>query len=92
MNSKIILEKRVGLNSKCNVESRKICFFVKDVLDFVQICTKTNGLDCNYKNDHSVIGTFNFPLSNHYTMNVVDLCPIGALTSKDFRFKQKEWF
>jgi NADH-quinone oxidoreductase subunit G len=25
-------------------------------------------------------------------MNVVDLCPVGALTSKDFRFSQRVWF
>ena len=31
-------------------------------------------------------------LSNPYAMNVVDLCPVGALTSKDFRFAQRVWF
>jgi len=25
-------------------------------------------------------------------MNLVDLCPVGALTSKDFRFTQRVWF
>jgi Fe-S-cluster-containing dehydrogenase component len=27
-----------------------------------------------------------------YIGNVVDICPVGALTSKDFRFKQRVWF
>ena len=31
-------------------------------------------------------------LNNPYAMNVVELCPVGALTSKDFRFKQRVWF
>lgn len=31
-------------------------------------------------------------LQSEYAMNVVDLCPVGALTSKDFRFKQRVWF
>lgn len=31
-------------------------------------------------------------LHNPYAMNVVDLCPVGALTSKDFRFTQRVWF
>lgn len=31
-------------------------------------------------------------LENPYAMNVVDLCPVGALTSKDFRFNQRVWF
>lgn len=31
-------------------------------------------------------------LDGNYSMNVVDLCPVGALTSKDFRFKMRVWF
>lgn len=31
-------------------------------------------------------------LDSNYSMNVVDLCPVGALTSKDFRFKMRVWF
>jgi NADH-quinone oxidoreductase subunit G len=27
-----------------------------------------------------------------YSMNTVDICPVGALTSRDFRFKQRTWF
>lgn len=28
---------------------------------------------------------------NPYSMNVIDICPVGALTSKDFRFKSRVW-
>jgi NADH-quinone oxidoreductase subunit G len=31
-------------------------------------------------------------LSNNYSVNVVDICPVGALTSVDFRFKMRTWF
>jgi len=31
-------------------------------------------------------------LENDYSGNVVDLCPVGALTDKDFRFKSRPWF
>lgn len=31
-------------------------------------------------------------LSNPYSMNIVDICPVGALTSRDFRFKCRVWF
>lgn len=30
-------------------------------------------------------------LDNPYAMNVIDLCPVGALTSKDFRFAARAW-
>jgi NADH-quinone oxidoreductase subunit G len=31
-------------------------------------------------------------LDNPYSVNTVDICPVGALTSADFRFKQRVWF
>jgi len=31
-------------------------------------------------------------LANNYSLNTVDLCPVGALTSTDFRFKMRVWF
>ncbi|HEY3294631.1 MAG TPA: molybdopterin-dependent oxidoreductase [bacterium] len=31
-------------------------------------------------------------LENDYSGNVVDLCPVGALTDKDFRFKRRVWY
>ncbi len=31
-------------------------------------------------------------LENNYSLNTVDICPVGALTSTDFRFQQRVWF
>ena len=31
-------------------------------------------------------------LENNYSLNTVDICPVGALTSTDFRFKMRVWF
>ncbi len=31
-------------------------------------------------------------LDSNYSLNTVDLCPVGALTSTDFRFKMRVWF
>ncbi|PWU07516.1 MAG: NADH-quinone oxidoreductase subunit L [Verrucomicrobia bacterium] len=31
-------------------------------------------------------------LDNNYSLNTVDICPVGALTSKEFRFKMRVWF
>ncbi len=31
-------------------------------------------------------------LVNNYSLNTVDICPVGALTSTDFRFKMRVWF
>ncbi|HEX8371923.1 MAG TPA: molybdopterin-dependent oxidoreductase [Chthoniobacterales bacterium] len=31
-------------------------------------------------------------LDSNYSLNTVDLCPVGALTNTDFRFKMRVWF
>jgi len=31
------------------------------------------------------------PFDDPYSMNTIDICPVGALTSKDFRFKARVW-
>ena len=30
--------------------------------------------------------------NTNYDLNIVDICPVGALTSTDFRFQQRVWF
>ncbi len=30
-------------------------------------------------------------LDNNYSVNTVDICPVGALTSRDFRFQKRVW-
>ena len=30
-------------------------------------------------------------MENPYSMNTIDICPVGALTSRDFRFKARVW-
>jgi NADH-quinone oxidoreductase subunit G len=30
-------------------------------------------------------------LDNNYSLNTVDICPVGALTSRDFRFQKRVW-
>ena len=55
--------------------------------------TKTGELGIFQRGDRSEIGVFkDRPLDNDYALNTVDICPVGALTSKDFRFRQRVWY
>ena len=68
------------------------CVLCTRCVRFTKEITKTKELGVLNRTDHSVITTFpGKPLSNPYAMNVVDLCPVGALTSKDFRFNKRVW-
>lgn len=31
-------------------------------------------------------------IDDAYSMNIIDICPVGALTARDFRFKSRVWF
>ncbi len=45
------------------------------------------------RGDHAQIGTFlNKALHSEFIGNVIDVCPVGALTDKTFRFKNRVWF
>ena len=84
--------KRVDLGANVMLDQER-CVLCLRCVRFCKDITKTGELGVISRTDHSVIGTFpGKPLSNPYAMNVVDLCPVGALTSKDFRFKQRVWF
>jgi NADH-quinone oxidoreductase subunit G len=60
---------------------------------FTAEVSKTNELRIVHRGDRSEIGTNeDKPLDNNYSVNAVDICPVGALTSKDFRFRQRVWY
>lgn len=45
------------------------------------------------RGDHAQIATFiQKNLKNDFIGNVIDVCPVGALTDKTFRFKNRVWF
>lgn len=45
------------------------------------------------RGDHAQIATFiQKNLQNDFIGNVIDVCPVGALTDKTFRFKNRVWF
>jgi NADH-quinone oxidoreductase subunit G len=69
------------------------CVLCSRCIRFFDTVTKTGELQFFGRGDHVAIGTFeDRPLDNPYSGNVVDICPVGALTSRDFRFKCRVWF
>ncbi len=60
--------------------------FMKEVAGEEQLAVVERG-------DHAEIAVaYGRELTSPYSMNIVDLCPVGALTSADFRFKSRVWF
>jgi NADH-quinone oxidoreductase subunit G len=45
------------------------------------------------RGDHAEISTYiSNVVENEFCGNMIDVCPVGALTDKTFRFKQRVWF
>jgi NADH-quinone oxidoreductase subunit G len=69
------------------------CVLCSRCIRFFDHVTGTGEMQFFGRGDHVAIGTFeDRPLDNPYSGNVVDICPVGALTSRDFRFKCRVWF
>ncbi|MGH9888983.1 MAG: 2Fe-2S iron-sulfur cluster-binding protein, partial [bacterium] len=61
----------------------------------IRACDEIAGehqLDFAHRGDHQVLTTApGAQLDNPYSLNTVDVCPVGALTAKDFRFTMRAW-
>lgn len=63
------------------------CVFTADQL------TKKREHGIMDRGDHSQISTYlGKALDNDFIGNVIDVCPVGALTDRTFRFKNRVWF
>jgi NADH-quinone oxidoreductase subunit G len=69
------------------------CILCTRCTRFEQEVTKSGALGIFDRGDRAVIGIYpGKKIEHNYTDNLVDICPVGAFTSKDFRFKQRVWF
>ncbi len=62
----------------------------------VRYCKEISGtgeLGVLYRGDHSAIDIFpGQEINNPISMNVIDICPVGALVSADFLYQARAWF
>jgi NADH-quinone oxidoreductase subunit G len=69
------------------------CILCSRCVRFCDEITHTGELGIFDRGDHSEIGLFpGHELDNKYSANVVDICPVGALTDRDFRFQVRVWY
>jgi NADH-quinone oxidoreductase subunit G len=69
------------------------CVLCTRCIRFVDEIPRTSELGIVNRGHESKITVFpGARLNNDYSGNVTDICPVGALTLKEFRFKQRVWF
>ncbi len=68
------------------------CILCSRCVRFCEEVPKTSELTMVMRGDREEIDVAaGARLDNAYSMNVVDICPVGALTAKDFRFQIRAW-
>jgi len=84
-------DKRVELGPNVMFDGER-CISCSRCIRFCDEVAKDPELTFVQRGDRVTITTFpGQQLDNPYSMNVVDICPVGALTNRDFRFKSRVW-
>ncbi|MBI2167355.1 MAG: (2Fe-2S)-binding protein [Candidatus Omnitrophica bacterium] len=89
---KVKKQKAVSIGPTVMLDAER-CILCSRCVRFSDEITKTSELGIVSRGDHSEIAVHpDRELDNKYSGNVVDICPVGALTDKDFRFKCRVWY
>ena len=68
------------------------CIVCQRCVRFDQIITREDSLRTDDRGAHTIIATASGkPYVSDFTGNVTELCPVGALTSKTYRFRSRPW-
>jgi NADH-quinone oxidoreductase subunit G len=84
--------KRIDLGPTIVLDQER-CIICTRCVRFMDDVAKSPQLDIAGRGDHAYLTTFpGKPLDHAYDLCTTDVCPVGALTGKHFRFQQRVWF
>ncbi|MDH3252774.1 MAG: 2Fe-2S iron-sulfur cluster-binding protein, partial [Ignavibacteria bacterium] len=89
--NKVHKPKRVELGPHVLLDTER-CIMCSRCVRFCDEIAGKPQLTFTQRGTHVELTTFpGEQLDNPYSMNVIDICPVGALTSREFRFKARVW-
>lgn len=89
---KVHKPKHVDLGPRIVLDDER-CILCSRCVRFTKDIVGDDALGFAQRGSYNTLTSFpGKPFDNNYTLNTVDICPVGALTSKDFRFKMRVWF
>ena len=89
---KVHKPKHVELGPRIMLDDER-CILCTRCIRFTRDIAGDDALGIVNRGSYNTLGAYpGKPFDNNYTLNTVDLCPVGALTSKDFRFQMRVWF
>ena len=88
---KVHKDKAVPLGPRVMLDMER-CILCSRCIRFCQEIAHEDELCFTQRGNHTELTSSpGKSLKNAYSVNTVDICPVGALTSRDFRFKQRVW-
>jgi len=92
LEEKVKKPKRVDIGPRIVLDDER-CIMCSRCIRFMQEVAKDDVLGFVNRGSHTTLTVYpGKTLDNNYSLNTVDICPVGALTSKDFRFQMRVWF
>jgi NADH-quinone oxidoreductase subunit G len=92
LEDKVKKPKRVDIGPRIVLDDER-CIMCSRCVRFMQEIAKDDVLGFVNRGGHTTLTVYpGKKLDNNYSLNTVDICPVGALTSKDFRFSMRVWF
>ncbi len=89
---KVKKPKQVELGPRVTLDDER-CILCSRCIRFCQEIVKDDVLGFVNRGSYNTLACHpDKKLDNNYSLNTVDICPVGALTSTDFRFKMRVWF
>jgi len=92
LENKVKKPKNIELGPRVTLDDER-CILCSRCIRFCQEIVHDDVLGFIDRGSHSVLTAHpGKRLENNYSLNTVDICPVGALTSSDFRFQMRVWF
>ena len=89
---KNVKPKRTPLGPRVTLDDER-CILCSRCIRFSKEIAHDDVLGFTERGSYSTLACYpGKKLENNYSLNTVDICPVGALTSTDFRFKMRVWF
>lgn len=85
-------QKKIAIGKNL-LHDQERCVLCRRCVRFLREVTKTEELGVFQRGVRAEVSTYDGVLvNNNYSGNLAEICPVGAITDKDFRFKARTWF
>jgi NADH-quinone oxidoreductase subunit G len=92
LEEKVKKPKRVEIGPRVTLDDER-CILCSRCIRFMKEVAHDDVLGFVSRGSHTYLTAHpDRTLDSNYSLNTVDICPVGALTSSDFRFKMRVWF